>query len=185
MRSERGGPFPVGKADEEDRMGEVAATPKAQKLAAGSIDARRGIDFIGVTVVFFCHDGKGRLLMHRRSQNCRDEHGRWDVGGGAMEHGESFEEAVIREVGEEYCVSPKRLQYVQAKNIIRQNGDIKTHWIALLFAVEVDPSQVRIGDPEKMVELGWFTEECLPDPVHSKFLDCFAVMKEQISLSRA
>ncbi len=82
-------------------------------------------------------------------------------------------------------MSPKRLQYVQAKNIIRQNGDLKTHWIALLFAVEVDPSKVRIGDPEKMVELGWFTQESLPDPVHSKFLDCYAVMKEHISLNRA
>jgi ADP-ribose pyrophosphatase YjhB (NUDIX family) len=146
-----------------------------------SLNARRGIDFIGVTVVFFCHDGNGRLLMHKRSNKCRDEHGRWDVGGGAMELGESFEGAVIREVKEEYCAEAKNLQFIQTKNIIRQSGDSISHWIALLFAVEVDPKEVAIGDPEKMVEIGWFTADNLPSPVHSKFLECFAVMKEWVA----
>ena len=54
-------------------------------------DLKRGIDYIGVTVVFYCHDGAGRLLLHKRSVACRDEQGRWDVGGGSMEFGETFE----------------------------------------------------------------------------------------------
>ena len=43
---------------------------------------QKGIDFIGITTVFFCHDGKGKFLMAKRSKNARDEHGRWDIGGG-------------------------------------------------------------------------------------------------------
>ncbi len=62
---------------------------------------KRGEDYIGVTCVFFCHDGNGRFLLHKRSEKCRDEQGRWDCGGGSMEHGETFEQAVCRESGEE------------------------------------------------------------------------------------
>lgn len=38
-------------------------------------DLQRGIDFIGITCVFYCHDGQGNFLMHKRSKNCRDEIG--------------------------------------------------------------------------------------------------------------
>ena len=30
--------------------------------------------------------------------------------------------------------------------------------------------EVRIGEPEKMDELGWFTLDALPEPLHSQFL---------------
>ena len=63
----------------------------------GKYDLKRGIDFVGVTCSFLCHDGNGRILMHKRSQNCRDEQGRWDLGAGALEHGESVKKAVERE----------------------------------------------------------------------------------------
>ena len=69
-------------------------------------DAKRGVDYIGVVCCFFCHDGNGKLLMHKRSKNCRDEIGVWDCGGGAMEFGEDFEQAARREIGEEYGVAP-------------------------------------------------------------------------------
>lgn len=42
----------------------------------------KGVDYIGVCVVYFCHDGKGEFVMAKRSSNARDEHGRWDIGGG-------------------------------------------------------------------------------------------------------
>lgn len=42
-----------------------------------AIDSRRGVDHIGIACVFFCHDGNGKILLHRRSQFCRDEQGRW------------------------------------------------------------------------------------------------------------
>lgn len=58
---------------------------------ATKIDVKRGVDCIGVTCIFLCHDGNKRVLLHKRSVNCRDEHGRWDCGGGALEFGEEFE----------------------------------------------------------------------------------------------
>lgn len=132
-----------------------------------SIDLKKGVDFIGVTCVFYCHDGKGNLLMHKRSKNCRDEHGRWDCGSGSMEHGEIFEEAVKREIKEEYCVTPKKIQFCGVNNVLRFHKKKRTHWVALLFVALVDPKKCKIGEPEKMDEIGWFPLTKLPKPLHS------------------
>ncbi len=35
-------------------------------------DLKRGVDYIGVTVPFVIPDGKGKVLLQKRSQNCRD-----------------------------------------------------------------------------------------------------------------
>ena len=128
---------------------------------------KKGVDYIGVTVVFFCHDGKGNLLLNKRSKNCRDEVGRWDVGGGAMKVGETFESAVLREIKEEYCCVPKELIFVKANNVLRKNEGENTHWVAIIFAAKVNPKQVKIGDPDKMDKIGWFPVEKLPTPLHS------------------
>jgi len=131
------------------------------------LDLRRGVDHIGVCVVFFCHDGDGNILLHRRSDKCRDEVGNWDCGGGSMEFGESFEEAVRREVKEEYCVDVCDLKQIKVNNVLRENNGIPTHWIAVLFAAKVDKNLVQKGEPEKMDDLGWFPIENLPNPRHS------------------
>lgn len=148
--------------------------------ASTAQDLRRGIDFIGVTVVFYCHDGKGKLLLSKRSQKCRDEQGRWDVGGGAMEHGETFEAAVRREIKEEYCADVKNLQFATVKNVIREVNGLTSHWIAILFVAEIDPAQVANGDPEKIDELGWFSLDTLPSPLHSKLLEHLQSVKDRI-----
>ena len=53
---------------------------------------QKGLDFIGVSVVYFCHDGKGNILMQKRGVKARDENGNWDIGAGGMELGDSIEE---------------------------------------------------------------------------------------------
>lgn len=142
-------------------------------------DLKRGVDYIGVTCVFYCHDGKGNLLLHKRSNKCRDEIGCWDVGGGSMEFGESFEEAVRREIKEEYCADVVDLKFLGVNNVIRKNGEAKTHWIAVLFAAQVIPEQVKIGEPEKMVEIGWFAVDDLPSPPHSMLLTHLEWVKKE------
>lgn len=143
-----------------------------------SFDLKKGVDFIGVTCVFLCHDGKGNLLMHKRSKNCRDEIGRWDTGSGSLEFGETPEQGVAREIQEEYCVKPKRLKPCGVYNALRKNGTVKTHWIAFLFVAEVDPKKVKIGEPDKMEELGWFPMDKLPRPLHSGFRNQLKVIRK-------
>lgn len=125
-----------------------------------------GIDFIGVSVSFFCHDGKKNFLLHKRSNKCRDEIGRWDFGGGELEIGERLEQAVIREVKEEYGVLAIIDKQLPAHSLLREENGIKTHWLIITFLVRVDRKKVINNDPEKIAELGWFRLNNLPEPLH-------------------
>lgn len=144
-------------------------------------ELKKGVDYIGITCVSFCHDGKANLLLHKRSQKCRDERGNWDVGGGSLEFGESFEEGVRREVREEYCTEILDLKYLGAHNVLRANDENKkTHWIALFFVAKVDPEKVKIGEPDYMDDIGWFSEKNLPEPIHTNFYNVFDLIKKEV-----
>lgn len=142
------------------------------------LDLRKGVDFIGVTCSFYCHDGQGNILMHKRSRKCRDEWGAWDGGSGSMEFGETFEETVRREIMEEYCVRPTKLVLCSFKNVLRTKGRVKTHWVAGVFVARVNPKHVRIGEPEKMDDIGWFPINRLPKRLHSQTKRDIAIIKQ-------
>jgi 8-oxo-dGTP diphosphatase len=127
-----------------------------------------------VSCVFVCHDGDGRVLLARRGAGARDEPGTWDSGAGALEFGESFEAAVAREVREEYSAEVLELDQLGVRNVLRQ--DPVSHWVAVVFAVRVDPAVVAIAEPHKFDELDWFEPDALPSPLHSQLpgaLDLF------------
>ncbi len=134
-----------------------------------SNNSRRGIDYIGVSVCAIVHDGHGKILMMKRGAKARDEHGRWDIMGGSMEFGELIEETLRRELYEELRTKPLRIQFLTAYEAHRQHKSDKTHWIALLHGVEVDPKTIMLGEPDKFDEIGWFTAATLPSPLHSQF----------------
>lgn len=134
------------------------------------MDQRRGIDHVGVCVAFVVHDDQGHILLQKRGQAARDERGSWDVGGGAVEFGETIDQAVRREVLEELCVEPLHIEFLEAGEAHRTNHEgLRTHWIYLLHSVLVDPEKVKIGEPDKIAEIGWFTTKNLPSPLHSVF----------------
>jgi len=138
-------------------------------LADETVDLRRGVDHIGISASFVIHDGQGRILLQKRSKQCRDEHGAWDCGGGAIEFGESIDEAVRREIMEELCAEPIKIEFLTVYDAHRVHDTLPTHWIAIMHAVQVDPNKVKIGEPHKIDEIGWFTSKTLPSPLHSQF----------------
>ncbi|MGV9595933.1 NUDIX hydrolase [Streptosporangium sandarakinum] len=127
-----------------------------------------------VSCVFVCHDGAGRVLLARRGAGARDEPGAWDCGAGALEYGETFEAAVAREVREEYSAAALEIETIGVRNVLR--GDpVFSHWVAVVFAVRVDPAEVAIGEPHKFDELGWFAPGRLPDRPHSQLPESLAL----------
>jgi len=140
-----------------------------QPFANGKHDLKRGVDFIGVTCSFVCHDGKGNILLHKRSKNCRDEQGNWDNGGGAHEFGHNFEDTIKREIEEEYGAKAFNLQFVKVYDAHRKLKDgTPTHWVAVLYVAQVDPKQAKNNEPHKIDEIGWFSLDNLPSPLHSQ-----------------
>lgn len=145
------------------------------KIANKKTDQKRGVDHIGISVSFVVHDGKGKILLQKRGPKCRDEQGRWDIGGGAIEFGETIEDTLVREIKEELCTKPLKSEFLTVYDAHRGAGDKCTHWVAIIYAVLVDPAKVRIGEPEKIDEIGWFSSDTLPSPLHSQFYKSYSV----------
>ena len=132
-----------------------------------------------VSCVFVCHDDAGRLLLARRGAGARDEPGTWDTGAGALEFGETFEAAVSREVREEYATNPLAITMLGVRNVLRDGPP--SHWVAVVFAVRVDPATVAIGEPHKFDQLGWFTRDALPTPLHSQLAPTLALLPDHLN----
>lgn len=128
---------------------------------------KAGIDFIGVTTAFYCHDGRGNFILHKRSDKCRDEQGVWDNGGGKLEYGLSLEENVLKELKEELGCSGVIQEQLPSYSLLRDNKGKKTHWIATPFIILVNPKEVKNNDPDKIAEIGWFKLSALPHPLHT------------------
>lgn len=115
--------------------------------------------------------------MGKRSKTTRDEHGKWDLGGGAIEFGEKIENALRREIKEEYGTDVLNFEFLGIMDVHRIDHEKnKTHWIALCHKVLVDRRKVWNAAPKDHDEIGWFTLYTLPSPVHSqlpKFLKKF------------
>lgn len=135
---------------------------------------KQGVDYIGVAVVYFCHDGKGKFVMGLRTDNSRDEHGRWDVGGGAIEFGDTVEDTLRKEIKEEYLTDVVSFEFMGFRDVHREFNGRKTHWISLDFKVLINPNQVGVGEPHKLEKVDFFTLDTLPENIHSQlptFLD--------------
>lgn len=118
---------------------------------------RRGwLHRIATTV---CRDPQGRVLVYRRPENLSRFPGHHEVMfGGAVEVGESYEQAASRELAEELGIHvPVRFLF---KFLCR--GAISPYWLGVHEAVitgEVTP------DPEEVAWYGWLTEAELREAV--------------------
>ena len=151
------------------------------KLTPEELRRHKGISFPGVTTVFFCHDGQGKIFLTKRSKRTRDEHGRWDPGGGGLKHGQAVEDNLRREVLEEYNTEPLETEFIGYFDAFRSTPEgLPTHWVALCFAVKIDPAEVKINEPEMVDDSGWFTLDSLPSPMHSQFGKIMALHGEKL-----
>lgn len=141
---------------------------------------KKGVDFTGITIVYLCHDGKGKFVMAKRSANARDEHGTWDCGGGGLEFGDTVEETLRREIKEEYDTDVISFEFLGFRDVHRQKDGKPNHWVSLDFKVLVDASKVKINEPHKFDDIGWFDLDNLPSPMHSQHEYFFKKYRDKI-----
>ncbi len=132
---------------------------------------KKGEDYIGISVVYFCHDGEGNFVFNKRSVNCRDEQGKWDIGGGGVGFGDSLEQTLRKEIKEEYCTDILDFEFLGYRDVFRENNGKKTHWLAMDFKVLVDKNKVANGEPHKFDAVEWFRLDNLPSPIHSQLMN--------------
>lgn len=130
---------------------------------------QKGIDYTGIAVIYFCHDGKGNFIMSKRGKNSRDEQGRWDIGGGGIEFNDTVENTLHKEIKEEYGTDVLAFEFLGFRDVHRTRDGKPDHWIALDFKVLIDPKKVKNGEPHKFDEVKMFRFETMPRPVHSQF----------------
>ncbi len=124
---------------------------------------RNGIDCIGVGVGAIIRDADGRIFLMRRGWKSRNESGSWALPGGSVDFGETLENAVRRELSEEFGVAVEITQkYMTYDHILPEAGQ---HWIANVFIARITEGTPQIKEPDKCSEIGWFAPDALPSPV--------------------
>ncbi len=118
-----------------------------------------GKDFIGVGVgAFIVSDDGRRVLLLRRKKP--PEVGFWSIPGGAVEFGETFEEALKREVREETGLTIRILGLLSlTDHIMPEEG---THWVTPQLEARVEGGTLENLEPAKHDALEWHSLDLLP-----------------------
>lgn len=125
---------------------------------------KAGIDYIGVSVGAFILNNKGELLLLKRSQNSKNEKGKWEAPGGAVEFWEKRTDAIKREVKEELDIE---IEIVDVLEVIDEMlPQDKQHWLATSYLVKIKGKQKpRIVESHKHDDMNWFSINNLPKPM--------------------
>lgn len=127
---------------------------------------RRGLDYIGVSVGAMLFNERGELFLSKRSAQTTNETGTWETPGGGVEFGETLEQAVRREIREEYGIDIEIVEQFPAEDHIIPGEH--QHWVATTFVGRIRPGQTpRIQEPQKCDGIGWFALDALPEPLSS------------------
>ncbi|HYG73946.1 MAG TPA: NUDIX hydrolase [Planctomycetota bacterium] len=98
-------------------------------------------------VVAVLQDDTGRYLLIRRGLTLKRAPGWWCFVGGEVEPGESFEDAIVREVREEVGLSVRALDKIH--ETISPNGEYRLHWFRVQLAGRIEdlvPHSVEVEE---------------------------------------
>jgi 8-oxo-dGTP diphosphatase len=141
---------------------------------------QKGKDYIGVGVGAFIFNGKGEVLFMKRGQASRNERGHWDIPGGGVRLNETREQAVIREVKEEFGLDVEVVQELHTiDHMIPDDGQ---HWVTTPFVVRVVGDQEpAIMEPAKCEEITWFHPDNLPSPLATSTIPSLAAYQRSLA----
>jgi len=122
--------------------------------------AKPGRDHVGVGVGAIVIDG-GRVLLLKRKKE--PEAGLWGIQGGAVEFGETIDQAVERELKEELGIECEIVRLLGVTDhIVPEEG---VHWVSPVFLAKITSGTPKNAEPEKHSEMRWFDLDNLPEEV--------------------
>ncbi len=116
-----------------------------------------GKDCIGVGMGALIFNNEGKLLLTLRGKKAKNEVGKWEIPGGALEFGETFEQGLKREIKEELDIEIEVGEMLQICDHIIP--DEHQHWVSPTFMCTIVSGTPTIQEPEKCDQIGWFTVE--------------------------
>jgi mutator protein MutT len=121
---------------------------------------KKGIDYIGVGTGAIIFKKDGSLFLAKRGKDARNEKHKWEFPGGGVEFGEALEDALVREVREEFGFVIEVVQLLDVVDHILP--DEKQHWVSPIFLCRYKTGRPRILEPHKCEEIGWFDLNDIP-----------------------
>lgn len=120
-----------------------------------------GIDYIGVGCGALIINDKNETLLLKRGTKSRNQAGYWSKPGGTVEFGEKIEDAVKREVKEEFGIDIELIRFLGFTNhIIKEE---RQHWLSISYLARIIKGEPKNMEPEKHDEIGWFSFDNLPE----------------------
>jgi mutator protein MutT len=121
---------------------------------------KKGLDYIGVGAGAVIFNKDGKVFLAKRGLEAQNEKQKWEFPGGSVEFGETLENALVREIREEYGFVVEVLQLLDVVNHILPEE--KQHWISPTYLCRYKNGKPSIKEPHKCEEIGWFNIGSIP-----------------------
>lgn len=132
-------------------------TETGQPLIRESVGVRRPAVAV-LVVIFTVVDGALQVLLIERSAAPAED--QWAIPGGALQHGESLEQAAVRKLAEETGVTDVFLEQLYTFGDLdpsSRDGSVGVAWFAL-----VDPNRVRLAQRTAWRPAWWNLDDIPP-----------------------
>lgn len=138
-------------------------------------DPKAGKDYIGVGCGGLIIDDNDRVLLLRRGPKSKNQVGFWNQPGGAVDYGETVEEAIKREIKEEVNVDVELIEMICYTDHIMHSEN--QHWLTIAYLARIISGSPKIMEPEKCDALEWFTLDKLPTPLSKTTIHTTDIIK--------
>lgn len=136
-----------------------------------------GSDCIGVGVGALIFNDEKKILLALRGPLAKNERGTWEIPGGAVEFGETLQQALTREIREELGIEINIIKMLHVCDHILPKEH--QHWISPTFICQIVKGTPQNKEPGKCEKIEWFSiEEAKKLPLSTITQDDIKVLTE-------